>query len=54
MLPVPKFHGKIVLKSFQTIILIQMFDQGRSVKRSITVTFESFAGKNVSFNSTSC
>ena len=29
-----------------------MFDQGRSVKRSITdVTFESFAGKNFSFNS---
>ena len=35
--------------------VIQMFDQGRSVKRSISdVTFESFPGKNVSFNSISC
>ena len=32
-----------------------MFDQGWSIKRSITdVTFENYAGENVSFNSISC
>ena len=39
-----QFHGKTNSKSFQ----IQMFDQGWSVKRSITdETFESYAGENV-------
>ena len=49
-----QFHWKISTKSFQTIILIQMFDQEWSVKRSITdVTFERYAVENVSFNSIS-
>ena len=51
-----KVHCKIISKYFKPLSeVIQMFDQGRSVKRSITdVTFESFPGKNVSFNSISC
>ena len=44
-------HFKVISNHY----LNQMFDQGRSVRRSITaVTFESLAGKNVSFNSISC
>ena len=50
-----QFDEKINSKSFETIIWIEMLDQGWSVKGSITdVTFRSYAGENVSFNSISC